>query len=120
MAEGKRPEEIEVTLYANEEAVETVKLSEENNWSYIWVGLEYSDENFEEIQYTVREDKVPEGYTMSHQQDGYKVTITNTINPPETSDSSNLKLWATLMTLSMTSSVALAGVALKKKKEEEE
>ncbi|MBQ1342145.1 MAG: Cna B-type domain-containing protein, partial [Erysipelotrichaceae bacterium] len=119
-AEGKRPEEIEVTLYANDEAVETVKLNEENGWTYKWEGLEYSDEEYNEISYTVKEDKVPEGYTMSHQQSGYVITITNTITPPETGDSNNLKLWATLMTLSMTSSVALAGVALKKKKEEEE
>ena len=119
-AEGKRPEEIEVTLYANDEVVEKVVLNEENGWTYKWEGLEYSDEEYNEISYTVKEDKVPEGYTMSHQQSGYVITITNTITPPETGDSNNLKLWATLMTLSMTSSVALAGVALKKKKEEEE
>ncbi len=119
-ADGKRPEEIEVTLYANDKAVETVKLNEENGWKYTFEDLPFSDDKFEEIQYTVKEDKVPEGYSMSHKQSGYAVTITNTKNPPETSDSSNLKLWATLMTLSMTSSVALAGVALKKRKEEEE
>ncbi len=118
-AEGKRPEEVEVTLYANDKAVETVKLNEENNWSYSWIGFEYSDENFEEIQYTVKEDKVPEGYSMSHKQDGYKITITNSINPPETGDSNNMKLWAALFTLSLTNTAALA-VALKKRKEEEE
>ena len=119
-ADGKRPEEIEVTLYANDKKVETVKLNEENEWKYTFEDLPFSDDKFEEIQYTVKEDKVPEGYSMSHSQSGYAVTITNTKNPPETSDSSNLKLWATLMTLSMTSSVALAGVALKRRKEEEE
>ena len=56
---------------------------------------------------------------MSFSQTGYKVTITNTVNPPETGDTNNLKLWATLMALSMTSSVALAGVALKRRKEDE-
>ena len=56
---------------------------------------------------------------MSHKQDGYKITITNSINPPETGDSNNMKLWAALFTLSLTNTAALA-VALKKRKEEEE
>ena len=117
--QGLRPEELEVTLYANGEAVETVTLSEENGWAYKWEGLEFSDENFEEISYTVKEDNVPEGYTMSFSQTGNKVTITNTVNPPETGDTNNLKLWAALMALSLTGTVALAGVALKRRKEEE-
>ena len=118
--DGLRPQEIEVTLYAGNKKVETVKLSEKNSWSYSWTGLDYSDEKYEKIQYTVKENKVPKGYTMSQQQEGNKVTITNATAPPDTGDSDNLKLWMTVLALSMTGSAAVASVSLKKRKEEEE
>ena len=118
--DGLRPQEIEVTLYAGNKKVETVKLSEKNSWSYSWTGLDYSDEKYEKIQYTVKENKVPKGYTMSQQQEGNKVTITNATAPPDTGDSDNLKLWTTVLALSLTGSAIVASASLKKRKEEEE
>ncbi|MBR2792400.1 MAG: Cna B-type domain-containing protein [Erysipelotrichaceae bacterium] len=118
-AEGIRPEEIEVTLYANNKAVETVKLNKGNNWKYTWEDQPYSDENFKEIKYTVKEDNVPEGYKMTSAQSENKVTITNTMKTPETGDANNMALWLSLFGVSMSGTLAAAYVSLKKKKEEE-
>lgn len=118
-ADGKRPEEIEVTLYANNKAVETVKLNEGNKWKYTWADQPYSDDSFKEIKYTVKEDKVPEGYTMTSAQSNNKVTITNTVKTPETGDMSNVGLWMSLFGASMAGTLGAAYVSLKKKKEEE-
>ena len=111
-----RPEEIEVTLYANDKAVETVKLNEGNKWKYTWADQPYSDEEFKDIKYTVKEDKVPEGYTMTSAQSENKVTITNTIKTPETGDASNMALWMSLFGVSMSGTLAAAYVSLKKKR----
>ena len=110
-----RPEEVEVTLYANDEAVETVALSEENEWTYTWEELPFSDEDFNEIKYTVKEDNVPEGYKMTSAQSENKVTITNTIKTPETGDANNMALWLSLFGVSMSGTLAAAYVSLKKK-----
>ena len=75
-AAGTRPEEIEVTLYAGDKAIETVKLNAKNEWKHTFTDLPAVDENDKKIEYTVKEDKVPEGYTMTNAQSGNKVTIT--------------------------------------------
>ena len=117
-AAGTRPEEIEVTLYAGKEAVETVILNEKNEWKHTFTDLPSVDDNDEEIEYTVKEDKVPEGYTMTSAQSENKFTITNS-KTPDTGDVSDITLWLTLFGASMSGTLGAAYVSLKKKKEEE-
>ena len=48
-----------------------------------------------------------------------KITITNTLNTPDTGDMSNVGLWMSLFGASMAGTLGAAYVSLKKKKEEE-
>ena len=53
--DGKRPESISVTLFANDTKVKTVELNEDNEWQYTFTDLpEYR--NGEEVEYTVQEE----------------------------------------------------------------
>ena len=53
--DGKRPESISVTLFANDTKVKTVELNEDNEWQYTFTDLpEY--QNGEEVKYTVQEE----------------------------------------------------------------
>lgn len=78
-----RPEAVEVTLYRDDEAYETVTLKEDNGWAYVWTGEAYTDE----YTWTVDEASVPDGYTRNVEHDGNSWTITNTrgVNPVEVS-----------------------------------
>lgn len=67
-----RPSSAEVVLYNGETAVETVVLSEQNNWTHTWTNLD-GDGNWQVI-----EDSVPVGYTPSYEVTDGVVTITNT------------------------------------------
>lgn len=71
--EGKnRPDSVSVTLYDGEQAVETVRLSAENDWTYTWQDPERLG------SWQVLETSIPKGYTPSYtMQDGILV-ITNT------------------------------------------
>ena len=75
------PTSITVTLYQNDEAYETVTLSEENSWTHTWTGLNDAS------QWRVDETEVPAGYTKEIAVEGYDFVITNTrtINPVEIS-----------------------------------
>ena len=84
--DGIRPDEIEVTLYANGKEVETVKLNESNEWSYTWKQLDVKA-NGKDIEYTVSEVEV-DGYTTKI--DG--LTITNT-HETETTEVTVSKVW---------------------------
>ncbi len=84
--DGIRPEEIEVTLYANGEKVETVKLNESNDWSYTFEKLDVKA-NGKDIEYTVSEVSV-DGYTTTI--DG--LTITNT-HETKTREVTVSKVW---------------------------
>lgn len=90
--DGKQPNEITVQLYADGVAYgPTVKLNISNQWSYRWDPLpKYKDVNGNrgEIQYTVDEINVPEGYTKSINGG----TITNT-HEIEKTDLSVKKDW---------------------------
>jgi len=70
-AAGKRPDAVSVTLYGDGKAVETVKLSGENDWNHVWIGLSAS------AKWTVGENNVPAGYTSSVKVDGSYFTVTN-------------------------------------------
>lgn len=74
--ENLRPREITVTLLCDGVEYDTVILSKENNWKYIWENL---DTNY---TWTVVEARVP-GYNEPEvQQDGNTFTVTNTYTTP--------------------------------------
>ena len=66
-----RPNSIKVNLYKNGEVVDSVVLSEENNWSHTWEKL---SSNFE---WTAIEENVPEGYKVSYEKYNGVTTIKN-------------------------------------------
>ena len=76
----KRPEAVTVHLLKDGEIYSTATLSEENQWRHVWDGLEA------DALWQIVED-VPEGYTVTVEQEGSTFLITNTapeFPPPET------------------------------------
>lgn len=65
------PESITVTLYCDEAEYETVILSAENKWTYVWEDLNAKN------KWTVSETAV-EGYNTTLEEDGWVFIITNT------------------------------------------
>lgn len=62
--EANRPEEVEVTLYANMlTKLETIKLTADNDWKHTWTDLPERNDS-ETIIYTVNQHKLP-GYSLS-------------------------------------------------------
>lgn len=70
--QSKRPEMVFVQLLENGAVVDTVALSEENNWEYTWEGLDASS------RWQVAETGVPDGYTVTVTQEGTLFVVTNT------------------------------------------
>lgn len=66
-----RPQSVKIQLLKNGKSIETVTLSEQNEWQYRWEQLR-SDE-----EWSVREIDIPKGYTVSYKQHGYIFTVTN-------------------------------------------
>ncbi len=89
--DGKRPEVITVTLYADGvDTQKTVTLNEENQWTAVFTDLpEFA--NGVKIVYTVAENKV-EGYTPKIEEAEGGFTITNSYDPEITSVQV-LKVW---------------------------
>ena len=92
--DGKRPTEITITLYANNQEVDgkSIKLNESNSWKYTYTDLP-KNQNGTEISYTVEETGVTQGYsskTEGSMEEGY--TITNTYIP-ETINIPVTKVW---------------------------
>lgn len=87
--DGKRPENIELQLFANGEKVgEKVVATKEKNWGYTFENLpRYKDG--EEIKYTVEETAIPD-YTTNYSDDTF--TITN-VHIPEKADKTVTKIW---------------------------
>ncbi|MCR5263402.1 MAG: Cna B-type domain-containing protein [Clostridiales bacterium] len=141
-----RPDSVSVTLLRNGEATEnTATLDAAGSWKYTWTGLEKLDAEGNAYVYTVREDAVPEGYTVTYGGNaGSGLTVVNTgegytevpdnetplygegdpeeplYNPygvPGTGDGSNIFAWAGI------SALALAGLIVmmisRRKKEQE-
>lgn len=74
-----RPNSIEIQLLKNGNIIDTVKLSENNNWRYTWHNLSPNG------QYTVTEKTVPEQYTVTLTKQGGTFVLTNThITTPPT------------------------------------
>lgn len=65
------PESVVIELLKNEEVIDEITLSNENNWTHTWTQIIESDE------YSVREKVVPEGYTVTYRQEGNKFIVTN-------------------------------------------
>lgn len=81
------PKSITVELLLNDEVIDTVTLSKENDWKYTWIDLEKSD------MYTVREKNVPKGYTVTYQKEDNSFIVTNTSSLVQTGQ----MLWIVLL-----------------------
>ncbi|MEB3059619.1 Cna B-type domain-containing protein [Parvimonas micra] len=66
--EGTKLDEVEIKLLANGKEIDTVFLSDNNNWKYTFKGLDKKDKNGKLIDYSVRE-VVPKGYTAKLEKD---------------------------------------------------
>ena len=75
-----RPDGVEIDILRNGVTVETVLLSEENNWTYTWVS-----ENDGSV-WTVIERNIPDGYFMTLEKRSTTFIVTNTIEPDETEE----------------------------------
>ena len=73
----QRPAYVRVQLLRNGRVVDTVRLSEDNNWQYTWNDLDA------DARWQVVEDQVPDGYTVSIDREGITFVITNTYPPEE-------------------------------------
>jgi hypothetical protein len=66
-----RPESISVTLFCDGNAYDETTLTGGNNWRYSWSGLP------ENHSWSVLENNVPEGYTVTYSSEGAILTIVN-------------------------------------------
>ncbi|MBR5974910.1 MAG: Cna B-type domain-containing protein, partial [Clostridiales bacterium] len=91
--DGYRPADVSVHLLANGKIIDTVTLSEENDWSYSWTKLDKKALGAV-IDYTVAEEAVAEyTTTITKATDGsFSYTITNSHTTEET-DVSVEKVW---------------------------
>lgn len=89
----KRPEQILVELYANNELKETVTLNALNNWSYEWKTLDTS------IKWSVKEKNVPKYYDVKIENKETQFIITNVFNEDEvdTNDTSKMQDYMILL-----------------------
>ncbi len=84
--DGKRPDSIKISLYANGELKDSKTVTESENWSWSFTGLDkYADG--EVIEYTIKEDVVAEYDTEIK---GYNVENTHT---PEKTEVNGIKTW---------------------------
>ena len=83
--DGYRPDDVTINLLADGEVIDTVKLSEDNNWSYEWTKLDKKAAG-KEIDYTVTEEEVSEYTTeITKAADGtFTYTVTNSHKTEET------------------------------------
>lgn len=79
-ADGERPTEVTLILYADGVEKERITLTADNadagkdRWSYTFTGLDKYDSTGKQITYTVGEAAVPDGYEASADQGSYTVT----------------------------------------------
>jgi hypothetical protein len=87
-----RPSSVKMQLYQNGSVYgDAVTLSETNDWSYTWTGLEADQ------KYTVAEVNVPDGYESSVTNKDNVWTVTNTKKDTTTTNSQSVKVnkvWA--------------------------
>ena len=85
--DGKRPESITINLLADGEKVDSVTVTEEDEWKFEFKGVPKYNDDLEEIEYTITEETV----------DGYETEITDfdvtNSHEPEKVDVSGEKAW---------------------------
>ncbi len=81
-----RPEFIEADIYRDGELFQTVKLSEDNSWTYSWTSAEL-------YTWSVIEKEVPEDYRVTITQNGNVFTITNIYDPGMEYEYTVMKVW---------------------------
>ena len=81
------PKSITIELLLNDEVVDTIKLSNENEWKHTWIDLPKSD------SYTVCEINVPKGWTVTYQKEDNSFIVTNTSTLVQTGQ----MLWIVLL-----------------------
>ncbi|MBR6442555.1 MAG: Cna B-type domain-containing protein, partial [Clostridia bacterium] len=91
--DGYRPDDVTVNLLADGKIIDTVTLSEENEWSYSWTKLD-KKANGADIDYTVTENAVAEYTTNIVKKDAnsFSYTVTNSHTTEET-EASVKKVW---------------------------
>lgn len=94
-ADGNRPDEVVVKLVADDPEVteQTLTLKKSEGWKGVFTGLRKISSTGDEINYTVKEDPVPVGYTTgapSYDPQTRTFTVTNTL---ETVNVSVKKEW---------------------------
>lgn len=95
---GKRPDSISVQLYKNGEPYNNAEnLNKANSWEHSWTNLPKYDGNKNEIEYTVKEVSVPEGYKSSIEYDRNNnctnIIIVNEYNVPDYISKTVKKVW---------------------------
>lgn len=78
--QAQRPSEITVELLRDGRLFDTVRLSERNQWRYTWKDLDGS------YRWHIVEKSVPQGYTVSTDQEGITFVITNSYGPDRPTD----------------------------------
>lgn len=113
--EKLRPQSVSIDLYRDGTFVETVVLNEENNWTYSW-----TTEEDGAIWQAVETD-VPDGYTVTLEQNGNYFFVTNTYSevppPPPTGDISSPFLYIAVMIVAGAGLVFLGIVGKRREKE---
>ncbi len=91
--DGFRPDKITVHLLADGQIIETVELSDDNDWAHSFTDLPKYDENGNEIVYTITEDAV-DGYETQIRQVGDTTTyIIENKHQPEKVNINGTKDW---------------------------
>jgi hypothetical protein len=99
--DGLRTETITLVLKANDEVVEQITLGDFNNWTYTANNLRKYAEG-KEINYSIEELNVPEGYTVSYSTSILNTSVIETIIHCELlssgSDGSTYRIYVTNLT----------------------
>jgi len=77
------PSSVTIELYDDTQLIDTVTLNKENKWTHTWERLPKSD------SYTVKEIRIPSGYTATYRQVENKFIVTNSKKLAQTGQ----KLW---------------------------
>ena len=81
----KRPDAIEVELFANGQLIDTVTVSKDDGWKYEWTNLDMYN-NGNKVEYTVQEkaESIPNGYESNVVAKNGGATIINSIDQDKT------------------------------------
>lgn len=85
--ESRRPKNINVTLMRDGKTFSTYELNASNGWAHTWTDLETGH------VWSVVENNVPDGYTVTYSSEGTKLYITNTYNDKKYVNISVIKVW---------------------------